>query len=96
MSKHLQMQSQKLIRLPKSPRNEVEAEVNAERTSVEQEIANKIQEAEARITASKEAALDQVNEVASDTTKALIEKLIKIDVSHDDLETAVSSAIKSS
>ncbi len=77
-------------------RDTLQSEVNKEKAEVEQQIAQKLEEAESRITASKQAALAKVNDIASETTSALVDKLVSMNVSADDINEAVNASIKSS
>ena len=73
-------------------RDKLGAEVEAERAEVEQQIATKMADAEARILASKEAALAHVNEVAATTAETIVKELIGGKVTKAELNSAVSKA----
>jgi F-type H+-transporting ATPase subunit b len=55
---------------------ELAAKVEAERTRVDQQIASRLAEAEARITETKAKAMTHVNEIAAETAEAIVAKLI--------------------
>ncbi len=76
-------------------RDALQAEVNKEQEQVEQEIAAKLKEAENRIQDAKTEALSHVHEVASETTKALMNKLLGIKVPDQDLDNAVKASLGS-
>lgn len=76
-------------------RDALNAEVNKERAEVEEQIAKKLEEAEARIADAKANALSHVNEVASDTTKALMDKLLGVKVADNEVSDAVNASLKS-
>ena len=73
-------------------RDKLGAEVEAERAEVEQQIAAKMSDAEARILASKESALAHVNEVAATTAEAIVKELIGGKVTTAELNAAVGKA----
>lgn len=73
-------------------RDKLGEEVEAERSEVEAEIAKKTTEAEARIQASKKAALSQVSDVAAETAEAIVKELIGGKVTKAELKTAVRKA----
>ena len=74
-------------------RDKLNAEIARERADVEKLIAEKITEAETRITASKAAALSHVNEVASDTAGGIVQRLIGGRVTKADVTEAVGKAL---
>lgn len=67
------------------------AEIASERADIEQEIAKKTVEAETRIRESKEAALGEVNKIASETTQTIVEKLLGTKPSTSDVDSALTS-----
>lgn len=67
-------------------------EVEGERTKVETELAAKLAEAEARIKATKDTAMAQVGDIASDTVGDVIEKLIGTTASPDEIRAAMQPA----
>ncbi|MGH1349240.1 MAG: F0F1 ATP synthase subunit B [Methyloligellaceae bacterium] len=76
-------------------RDALQAEVSKEQEQVEQEIAAKLEEAENRIADAKAEALSHVQEVASETTKALMNKLLGVKVPDQELDAAVKASLGS-
>ncbi len=76
-------------------RDALQAEVSKEQEQVEQEIATKLEEAENRIADAKAEALSHVHEVASDTTRALMNKLLGVKVPDQELNEAVKASLGS-
>lgn len=74
-------------------RDKLDGEIEKERANVESQIADKTAEAETRIAASKSRALSHVNEAASDTAEAIIEKLIGGQIAKSDIKTAVNETL---
>jgi F-type H+-transporting ATPase subunit b len=75
-------------------RDELTAEVDRERAALEKELAGKVAIAEQRITASKEQAVRQINEIAGETAAALVEHLIGAQISRDDASGAVAKVLE--
>jgi F-type H+-transporting ATPase subunit b len=75
-------------------RDELAAEVDRERAIIEKELAEKIASAEQRITASKDAALRHINEIAGETASVLVEHLIGAKVSKNEVAGAVAKVLK--
>ncbi|RME97998.1 MAG: F0F1 ATP synthase subunit B [Alphaproteobacteria bacterium] len=73
-------------------REKLNAEVEAERAAVEKQLAEKTAEAEARIAASKEAALSRVADVASETAQAIVTQLIGGKVTKAEVKSAIEKA----
>ncbi|GAB4225775.1 MAG: hypothetical protein Kow0032_02200 [Methyloligellaceae bacterium] len=73
-------------------REKLNAEVEAERAAVEKQLAEKTAEAEARIAASKEAALSRVADVASETAQAIVTQLIGGKVTKAEVKGAIEKA----
>ena len=73
-------------------RDALGADVDAERAEMEAGIAKKTAEAEARIQASKEAAMSSVNEVATETAEAIVKELIGGSVTKAELNAAIAKA----
>ncbi|MEO5804910.1 F0F1 ATP synthase subunit B [Devosia sp.] len=69
------------------------AELAGKRTAIETELSGKVTQAEARIQATKQAALTHVDEIASETAQAVVSQLIG-DVSPDTVKAAVAKASK--
>jgi F-type H+-transporting ATPase subunit b len=75
--------------LAKGMRDGLAAEIDAERSKVEAQIAHKVSDAEARITQTKTRALASVNEIAADTAGAIVAKLLGKEVSKDEVQKAL-------
>lgn len=73
-------------------RDKLNEELERERASVEAEVAEKLERAEAEIARTKQEALSHVEEIARDTTAALVEQLLGEQVSQQALDDAVSRA----
>lgn len=67
-------------------RDKLSGEVEDERQRVESELVKKLDDAEARIVETKNKALESVNEIATETTSAIVGKLIGVDVSNANVE----------
>ncbi|MFN0218744.1 MAG: F0F1 ATP synthase subunit B' [Hyphomicrobium sp.] len=80
--------------IAKQTRQSLSAETDAERAKVESQLAAKMQEAEARITATKNKALASVSAIAADTATAIVGKLIGQDVSPADVKAALATSTK--
>ncbi|MEM7774616.1 MAG: F0F1 ATP synthase subunit B' [Pseudomonadota bacterium] len=76
----------------KETRDKLSAEIEKERASVEATIEAKIADADARITAMKETAMAEVDAIASDTAGDIVTKLIGVDVTADEVRTALADA----
>lgn len=74
-------------------RAESKAKLDAERLRVEESLATKVSEAEARIAATKAKALESVGEIAADTAQALVAQLAG-NVSEADARAAVAKVSK--
>lgn len=72
--------------IAKETRDKLAAETDAERHRVDGAIAGKLKDAETRIAATKQKALSAVSEIATDTARAVVSKLIGQDVSADDVK----------
>lgn len=73
-------------------RDRLNEELAHERRQKEAEISARLEEAEREIANTKERALSHVDEIARDTTAALVEQLLGEKVSQQVLDTAVSQA----
>jgi F-type H+-transporting ATPase subunit b len=73
-------------------RDKLNEELERERASVEAEVAEKLERAEAEIERTKQEALSHVEEIARDTTAALVERLLGEQVNQQSLDSAVSRA----
>ena len=80
--------------IAKDTRQSLANETDAERAKIEAQLSSKLQDAEARITATKVKALASVNEIAADTASAVIGKLIGQDVSAADVKAAIAARAK--
>lgn len=76
--------------IAKENRDRLNAEVDGERSRVEQSIAGKLAEAESRIAATKTRALEQVHQIAADTAGAVVERLIGESVTGEEVQRALS------
>ena len=79
--------------LAQQTRDELAAEVGAERSAVDAELADKAAEAEAAIVSAKSSALSHINEVAADTAEAIVGQLIGAKVAKTELKQAVADAV---
>ena len=79
--------------LAQQTRDELAAEVGAERSTVDAELADKAAEAEAAIVSAKASALSHINEVAADTAEAIVGQLIGAKVAKTELKQAVADAV---
>lgn len=77
--------------IARETRERLAAETDAERTRVEQQINNKIADAERRIADSKSQAMAQVNAIAGETAGSIVDKLIGIVPSANEVKTALSA-----
>jgi F-type H+-transporting ATPase subunit b len=75
--------------IAKSVRETLAAEVDAERVKVEEQIARKLADAEARIAQSKTKAMASVAEIAAEPAAAIVTKLIGGEVSKDEVRKAL-------
>jgi len=73
-------------------RDKLNDELERERKQLEQQIAEKVEQAEAEIARTKAEALSHVEEIARDTTATLVEQLLGEQVKTDRLEKAVAEA----
>ncbi|MCH9765980.1 MAG: F0F1 ATP synthase subunit B [Alphaproteobacteria bacterium] len=78
--------------IARKERDALNAEVSAEQAKVEDQLAAKLIDAEARITATKEKALDSVNTIAADTAVAIVSKLVGDEISVEDARRALPSS----
>lgn len=72
--------------IAKDTRAKLAAETDAERHRVDDQIAGKLREADTRIAATKSKAVSAIGDIATDTARAVVEKLIGQDVSADDVK----------
>ncbi|GJM03319.1 MAG: ATP synthase subunit b [Rhodomicrobium sp.] len=71
-------------------RADLKAEIAKEQQVVEDKIAAKTSQAEASITAAKEAAFSEVGKIAQATTSTIVEKLLGTSVSEDEINKALN------
>lgn len=74
-------------------RDKLNADVSAKRDAAEAALATKLSEAEERISSIKAAALDQVGEIATETTSALVEALLGKAPAKTDTAKAVKASL---
>ena len=76
--------------IAKQTRDKLSAETDAEKAKADKQIAAKLQDAETRIAATKTKALTAVNDIAAETAKAVVAKLVGHDVSLDDVKKVLT------
>jgi F-type H+-transporting ATPase subunit b len=74
-------------------RSSIKADLDGKRKVVEGDLSKKVGEAEARITADKNAALGRVSEIAAETAAALVRQLTG-EVNAADVQAAVNDVVK--
>jgi F-type H+-transporting ATPase subunit b len=72
--------------IAKETRDRLAAETDAERQRVDAQLAVKLQNAESRIAETKSKAVSAIGEIATDTARAVVTKLIGQDVSPDEVK----------
>ncbi len=72
--------------IAKETREKLAAETDTERHRVDDQIAAKLREADKRIAATKSKATSAIGEIATDTARAVVEKLIGQSVTPDDVK----------
>jgi F-type H+-transporting ATPase subunit b len=72
--------------IAKETREKLAAETDAERHRVDEQIAVKLKDADARIAVTKSKAVSAIGDIATETARAVVEKLIGQDVSPDDVK----------
>ena len=75
-------------------RKSIGTEIEEKRKAIDAENAEKMAEAEKRIDATRETALENVSEIAVDATQAIVKQLIGGRTAKKDIEAAVSSALR--
>ena len=78
--------------IAKETREALAAETDAERHRVDAQIAAKLQGADARIAQTKTKAVTAIGDIAADTARAVVAKLIGQDVSPDEVKKALRPA----
>lgn len=80
--------------IAKTTRESLAAETDKERTSIEQQLASRIADAEKRIAASKNQAMASVNQVATDAVGAIVGKLTGQAANADEIGRAIAAVKK--
>jgi F-type H+-transporting ATPase subunit b len=78
--------------IAKETRDRLAAETDAERQWVDAQLAVKLQNAESRIAETKSKAVSAIGEIATDTARAVVTKLIGQDVSPDEVKKVLQPA----
>ncbi len=77
--------------IAQTTRDELNGEVEAERTRIEAQLASAAADADKRINASKAQAMSSVKDVAQDTAQAIVSRLLGTEVTADEAAKAVAS-----
>ncbi|MET0639258.1 MAG: F0F1 ATP synthase subunit B' [Hyphomicrobium sp.] len=72
--------------IAKETREKLAAETDVERHRVDDQIAGKLRDADTRIAATKSKAVSAIGDIATETARAVVERLIGQDVSADDVK----------
>jgi F-type H+-transporting ATPase subunit b len=83
---------QKASSMAKEVRDRLTADTEKERARIESELAAKLVDAEARISATKSKALSSVDDIAAETASAVVGKLLGADVSPAEVKKAMQPA----
>lgn len=75
-------------------RDKLNADMDAKRHALEEKLSKQTAEAEARITAAKTGAMDEIRGVASETAQAIVTQLIGGKVTKAKVDAAVAKALK--
>jgi F-type H+-transporting ATPase subunit b len=78
--------------IARQTRDNLNAEVDKERKAVEDQLARKLADAEAAISATKTKALTSVKDIAADTAVAIVGTLTNVNVAKDEVDRALASA----
>ena len=78
--------------IAKSTRDEVQKSIEADRHTAETGIAKKLDEAEAKIAGIKQAAMGEVDDIAQETTAAILSALSGVKATKTDLTKAIAEA----
>jgi len=81
-------------KIAQETRDKLKADVERRRAATEADLAEKLSDAESRIRDIKAAAMENVGEIATDTTSALVEQLIGKAPTKTELSKAVDGAMK--
>ncbi len=79
--------------IARQAREEIMVDIEREKTSADRQINEKLAEADERITALKKSALTHIDEIASETSQALIARLLGKPADRSDLEHAIKEAL---
>ena len=79
--------------IAREAREKMTADIEQERATVDKQISEKMADAEERITSLKESALGHVDEIAVETTEALIARLLGKQVDRSEIQGAVKEAL---
>ena len=79
--------------IARKAREDINADVEAQRAQSDAQIGVRMADAEKRITALKEAALTHVGEIATETAEALVARLLGKPVDRKELQVAVNEAL---
>ncbi len=79
--------------IAREAREKMTADIEQERATVDRQISEKMADAEERITSLKESALSHVDEIAVETTEALIARLLGKPVDRSEIQGAVKEAL---
>ena len=83
---------QKASSMAKASREELAAEIDKERSEVEAKLNAKLADAESRIAETKSKAMANVDEIATETASAVVNKLLGENVSPDEVRKALTPA----
>ena len=77
--------------IARATRDDLAAEVDKERKTLEDELSKKLADAENAISATKAKALESVNDIASDTAADIVKALTSLSVTKDEVSRVLSS-----
>lgn len=80
-------------KIARESREEMNANIERERAAVDAQMAEKMADAEKSVTALKESALSHIGEIATETTDALIARLLSKQVERSEIQSAVKEAL---
>jgi F-type H+-transporting ATPase subunit b len=80
-------------KIARESREEMNANIERERAAVDAQIAEQMADAEKSVTALKVSALGHIEEIAIETTDALIARLLSTQVERSELQSAVKEAL---
>jgi F-type H+-transporting ATPase subunit b len=80
-------------KIARESREEMTANIERERAAVDAQISDQMADAEKSVTALKESALGHIEEIAIETTDALIARLLSKQVERSELQSAVKEAL---